>query len=142
LLLQSEWEAKYKPTGLFDANTAKEKKFILDQNPQMVWTTIWVTGSDEVMQQARFIVAGCHMERAETTESFYVCEVPWSKEFEVAVVSVENECDDCDEDCLDEDGEECWVCEGEGYFWSYPESKKDLIRLLGKERAASELFMS
>jgi hypothetical protein len=142
LLTQGEWEAKYKPKGLYEASTAREKKFILGQNPRMVWTTTFVSGSDdEVMVQGLFIVAGCHMDNAVDSEGFYICDIPWVKEFEVAVIKVENECDDCDEDCLDEDGEECCFCHGEGFVWNYPESKEGLIRMLGKERASSELLL-
>ena len=114
----SEWKKKYRPIknhlstdtnqDVFETNGV-ELEFILKQDHKHVWT--WTYGDF-----ADFIVAGNQW--STNNLGFYFSEVPWEKESDYALVSVEVECD-----CFTEEGYEkdepgdpdCVVCEGHGF---------------------------
>ena len=118
----SEWKKKYRPIKnqlstntnqeVFETNGV-ELEFILKQDPKHVWTCTYGDFAD-------FIVAGNQW--STNNLGFYFSEVPWEKESDYALVSVEVECE-----CYFEDGYEagevgnpdCPECEGYGYLKKY-----------------------
>lgn len=138
MLLQSEWEATYKPTknpnnewgGEYSAfeTYSPEVDLVWSKPDNLVWTE--VDGDNGV-----YIVAG---KALVNRIQYYICEVPWTDDSLTAVISIDTDCDDCDgsgnEPEADEDGNaDCWVCGGRGYFTNYPETKEELTELLGEK---------
>jgi hypothetical protein len=124
-LTWKEFETKYKPIPnhitkdtdhpMFETY-GEEWDFIKEQDPHKVWT--WVQGD-----MSDLIVAGIGFVNR---LGYYVCEEPWTDEWEHVLLSVEVECK-CyseDEDVVEKrDGEygdpACEECEGYGYRTEY-----------------------
>jgi hypothetical protein len=88
-----------------------------------VWTE--VDGNDGV-----YIVAGfARVNRIQ----YYICEVPFdeSKQQEV-LVSLEQDCESCENPAGEGD---CPDCGGSGYISHYPDTREELVELLGDTRA-------
>lgn len=145
MLLQSEWEATYKPIknennewgGTYSAfeTYSPEVDFVWSQPDNLVWTEI---DGDE----GSYIIAGKHyVNRLQ----YYVCEVPWTNEDETVVISLEIQCDDCDgtgeqvftftndDKTTSEEVEDCDNCGGRGFFTRYPDTQDELKELLEKQ---------
>jgi hypothetical protein len=141
MLLQSEWEATYKPTenpnnnwgGGYSAfeTYSPEVDIVWAKPNNLIWTEI---DGDE----GTYIVAGKHLVNR---IQYYICDVAWEDENLMAVISIDKECDECngvgEEPEKNEDGsyDDCWVCGGRGFFTRYPETREELIELVGEERA-------
>ena len=141
MILQSEWEATYKPIknpnndwgGTYSAfeTFSPEVDFVWSKPDNLVWTEI--DGDD-----GSYIIAGKHyVNRLQ----YYVCEVPWTDDNLMAVISITQDCEDCggtgEEPEKNDDGgyDDCWLCGGRGYFTNYPETREELIELVGEKRA-------
>lgn len=118
------WRAKYKPIKNKFSNDpdeiqfetyGEEWEFVKEQDPRYVWT--WIDGDFTSL-----IVAGVGFVNRLV---YYVCEVPWTDENEVVLVSVEVECTCYSEERAEEGGDygdlECVECEGYGYRTEYVE---------------------
>lgn len=120
----SEWKKTYKPIkNHLSANTDEyvfsasgiEMDFILKQDPKYVWR--WTYGDF-----ADFIIAGNQW--SSNNAGYYLSELPWVKESDYALFSVQVECG-----CFTEEGYEnnepgdptCIVCEGHGFLTKYVE---------------------
>jgi hypothetical protein len=117
-ITEAEWSEKYKPKENHLAGYpmnhqfetyGDEWEFVKSQDPHYVWT--WIEGDFTSL-----IVPGiAFVNRL----AYYVCEVPWTNEDEVVLVSVEVECTCYNEERGDNEGEygdpECVECEGYGY---------------------------
>lgn len=139
MILQSEWEATYKPIknenndwgGTYSAfeTYSPEVDFVWSKPDNLVWTEI---DGDE----GSYIIAGKHLVNR---LQYYVCEVPWTDENLMAVISVEKMCEICDgtgEQLLEDDEvENCDVCGGRGFWQTYPDTMEELEQLIGKEKA-------
>jgi len=136
MLLQSEWEAKYKPTlnpnniwgGDYSAfeTYSPEVDLVWAKPNNLIWTEI---DGDE----GSYIVAGKHLVNR---IQYYICDVAWEDESLMAVISVITDCDDCNGIGQEKDSDEdCWLCGGKGSFTTYPETREELIELIGEEKA-------
>ena len=117
----SKWKTKYRPINnhisedqeenLFEAD-GEELAFVESKDPQNIWT--WVEGD-----MSTLLCAGIGFE---DPIGYYICETPWTDEWEYVVVTVDTECV-----CFSEDGyvggsngdPGCGTCEGSGYKTSY-----------------------
>ena len=136
MLLLSEWEAKYKPTknpnndwaGEYSAfeTFSPEVDFVWSKPNNLIWTEI---DGDE----GSYIIAGKHLVNR---IQYYICDVPWEDENLMAVISLEEQCEDCEGTGEDGDtDEDCWLCGGRGFFTFYPSTREELIKILGEEKA-------
>lgn len=138
MLLQEEWEAKYKPIknpnnewgGDYSAfeTFSPEVDFVWSKPDNLVWTEI---DGDE----GNYIIAGKHyVNRLQ----YYVCDVPWTDENETVVISLEIPCPDCggtgEEPEEDELGNnDCWNCGGRSFFTRFPHTQEELKELLERQ---------
>jgi hypothetical protein len=131
MLLLSEWEAKYKPTKNPNNDWSGEYSAFETYSPEvdLVWSKpnnlIWT----EVDGEGTYIVAGKHLVNR---VQYYICDVAWEDENEMVVVSVYQDCEDCQ---ADEEDPACNICGGDGYTYTYPETREELIELVGEEKA-------
>ena len=147
MILQSEWEATYKPIhnpnndwgGTYSAfeTYSPEVDVVWAKPNNLIWTEI---DGDE----GSYIVAGKHLVNR---IQYYICEVPWTDENLMAVISVEKMCEDCEgtgeqvftftneDQTKTEEVEECDTCGGRGFWQVYPETREELIELVGEEKA-------
>jgi hypothetical protein len=139
MLIQSEWEATYKPTlnpnniwgGDYSAfeTYSPEVDFVWSKPDNLIWTEI---DGDE----GSYIIAGKHLVNR---LQYFVCEVPWEDENLMAVISVEKECGECkgtgEQSLGENEVEDCDVCGGRGYWQVYPDTMEELEQLIGKEKA-------
>lgn len=140
MILVDNWVDTYKPIknenndwgGDYSAfeTYSPEVDFVWSKPDNLVWTEI---DGDE----GSYIVAGKHLVNR---LQYYVCEIPWTDENLMVVISIEEQCNECDgtgeEPEVDENGNsDCWLCGGRGYFTRYPDTMEELEQLIGKERA-------
>lgn len=142
MLLQDEWEEKYKPTENPDNYWgigyspyevySPQLDFVQSQPHNLVWTEVEA-------ENGSFIVAGL---RLENPIQFYICEVPWQIEGEAVVISITTDCSICSgSGAGDSDDEACWNCNGGGYVSPTPQNREELIELVGDKQAASPVIL-
>lgn len=116
-----EWSDKFKPIPNHFRNDPDEEMFetygeevdfVVKYDPKHIWT--WIQGD-----MSDLIVAGYHYVNR---LGYYITEVPWENEYDLALLSVEVECECYNEEGY-EDGEygraDCEECEGNGNITKY-----------------------
>jgi hypothetical protein len=116
-----KWEDKFKPIHNHFSNDpdqnmfetyGEEVEYVIKQDSKHIWT--WIQGD-----MSDLIVAGYHYVNR---LGYYITEVPWENEYDLALLSVEVECECYKEDGY-EDGEfgdaSCPECEGYGMVTKY-----------------------
>jgi hypothetical protein len=141
MLLQSEWEATYKPIqnpnnylgGNYSSfeTYSPEVDFVGSKPNNLIWTEI---DGDE----GRLILPGKHVDNP---VQYYICDVPWEEDSLIAVISIDKDCDECkgvgQEPEKNDEGtyDDCWGCGGEKYYTYFPATRAELIDLLGEDKA-------
>ena len=120
-----KWEEKFKPIHNHFSNDpdqdmfetyGEELDFVCKQDNNKVWT--WIQGD-----MSDLIVAGYHYVNR---LGYYITELPWEDEYDLALLSVEVECE-CyseDEEVMESRNDEmgdpnCQECEGYGLVTRY-----------------------
>lgn len=120
-----KWEEKFKPMKnhlvadpdqqMFETY-GEEVEYVIKQDPKHIWT--WIQGD-----MSDLIVAGYHYVNR---LGYYITELPWENEYDLALLSVEVECE-CyseDEEVMESRNDEmgdpnCQECEGYGLVTKY-----------------------
>jgi hypothetical protein len=93
------------------------------QNEKFVWTE--VDGDDGI-----YIVSGmAFVNRIQ----YYICEVPFDEDkFQEVLVCLDQDCETCENP---ETVSDCDDCGGSGYISHYPDTREELVELIGDTRA-------
>lgn len=92
---------------------------VLKHDDKFIWTE--VDGDDGV-----YIVEGYSLVNR---IQYYICEVPHTGKFQQVLVCLDQDCED--EECPNL----CSTCGGAGYIAHYPDTREELVELLGDTRA-------
>lgn len=129
-----EWAETYKPIKNPNNNWSSEMTYsafetyspdldkVLAQDNKFIWTE--VDGDDGV-----YIVEGYSLVNR---IQYYICEVPHEDKFQQVLVSLEQDCEECENPETDN---YCDECGGSGYISHYPDTREELVELLGDTRA-------
>lgn len=131
-LTVDEWADTYKPTRNPNNNWSDDLMYnafetyspdldkVIAQNDDFIWTE--VDGDDGV-----YIVAGYALVNR---IQYYICEVPRTTDkFQQVLVCLDQTCETC------EGGDGCLDCGGAGYIAHYPDTREELVELIGDTRA-------
>lgn len=134
-LTTDEWVETYKPIknpnndwgdecqySAFETY-GSDVEYVQSRGNAYVWTE--VDGDDGV-----YIVAGyAYVNRIQ----YYVCEVPFDEtKFQEVLVCLDEDCESCENPEVEGD---CPDCGSSGYISHYPDTREELVELLGDTRA-------
>lgn len=112
----SDWDSDYSPFETY----SPDLDFVRGHDDKFIWTE--VDGDDGV-----YIVAGYALVNR---IQYYICEVPHDGKFQQVLVCLDQDCEEC---AGQED--DCSECAGSGYISHYPDTREELVELLGDTRA-------
>lgn len=142
-LTYDEWFNHYKPikneitkyqSDLITAfeTYGEEQDFVFAQPDENVWTEVDGDGGT-------YIIAGRHFVNR---IQYYVTEKPYDSDNQEVVVQLYKECENCG--CYggygtDDDGNDCIVCQDSDEYNVYPDTREELIELLGESIANEQI---